>query len=103
MMRMRQTHIPSTDAAIIGRLGKPDRSDFSPEVAREILSIQLSHKDQTKMRKLSRKAQQGTLTPTEKGEVESYRRVGYGLGVLWSRARLSLKHAGKDAPHGNST
>jgi hypothetical protein len=94
-----QTQIQITDAAIVGRLIKPDRRDFSPEAAREILSIQLSPEDQARMQELSRKAQEGTLTPIEQGEVESYRRVGYWLGILWSKARLSLKHAGMDAPH----
>jgi len=94
-----QTHIPATDAAIVGRLIKPDHRDFSPEAAREILSIQLSPEDQVHMRELSRKSQEGTLTPIEQGEVESYRRVGYWLGILWSKARRSLKHAGMDAPH----
>jgi hypothetical protein len=96
---MQKTQVPTTDAAIIGRLAKPDHSDFSPETAREILSIQLSPEDHRHMRELSLKAQEGTLTPIEQGEVESYRRVGYWLGVLWSKARLSLKHAGMDAPH----
>jgi hypothetical protein len=93
------THIPITDAAIVGRLIKPDHRDFSPEASREILSIQLSPEDQAHMQELSRKAQAGTLTPAEQNEVESYRRVGYWLGVLWSKARLSLKRAGMDAPH----
>jgi hypothetical protein len=100
---MQQIHTPTTDAAIVGRLDKPDHSDFSVEAAREILSIQLSDADQTRMQELSRKAQEGTLTPSEQGEVESYRRVGYWLGILWSKARLSLKHAGMDAPHGYRT
>jgi hypothetical protein len=100
---MQQIHIPATDAAIIGRIGKRDRSDFSPELAREILSIQLSPEDQRYMRELSLKAQEGALTPAEQGEVESYRRIGYWLGVLWSKARLSLKHAGTDATHGCGT
>jgi hypothetical protein len=94
---MQQTHIPTNDAAIMGRLMKPDRGDFSPEVAREILSIQLSREDHARMKLLSRKAQTGSLSPTEQDEMESYRRVGYWLGVLWSKARLSLQHAGMDA------
>ncbi len=100
---MHQINVPTTDAGIIGRLGKPDHSDFSPEAAREILSIQLSPEDQQHMRELSCKAQDGTLTPAEQGEVESYRRVGFWLGILWSKARLSLKHAGMDASNGCST
>jgi hypothetical protein len=51
------------------------------------------------MRELSIKAQDGALTDEEQREIENYRRVGYWLGILWSRARLSLKRAGGDAPH----
>src|SRR5215469_13889964 len=97
---MKQISTPTNDAAIIGRLDKPDHSDFSPEAAREILSLQLSPQDQARAQALSIKAQEGTLTPDEQGEVESYRRIGYWLGILWSKARLSLKHAGMDATHG---
>ena len=100
---MQLTNVPATDAAIIGRLGKADKSDFSPAAAREILSLQLSPRDQKRMRALSLKAQKGTLTPREQSEVESYRRVGYWLGVLWSKARLSLKHAGMEATNGNGS
>ena len=52
------------------------------------------------MHDLSLKAQDGTLDPAEESEIESYRRVGYLVGVLWSKARLSLKRAGMDAPNG---
>src|SRR5262245_23926611 len=96
---MQHTHISSSEAAIVGRLIKPDRGDFSPDVARELLSLQFGDEDQARMRELSLKAQEGTLTATEQAEVENYRRVGYWLGILWSRARLSLKRAGMDAPH----
>ena len=97
---MPQTRIPTNDAAIVGRLIKPDNADFSPETAREILSLQFDAEDQARMRELSLKAQEGSLTPSEQADVESYRRVGYILGVFWSKARLSLKHAGMDATHG---
>jgi hypothetical protein len=90
---MQQTHLPPSEAAIVGRLMKPDRGDFSPAAARELLSLQFGDEDQARMRELSLKAQQGTLTPSEQAEVETYRRVGYWLGILWSKARLSLKRA----------
>lgn len=90
---------PSTsEAAIVGRLIKPDQGDFSPEAARELLSLRFGEEDQERMRRLSLKAQEGTLTVAEQAEVENYRRVGYWLGILWSKARLSLKRAGMDAP-----
>src|SRR5207248_10842118 len=94
---MQHSNISSSEAAIVGRLIKPDHGDFSPEVARELLSLRFGEEDQARMRELSLKAQEGTLTASEQAEVENYRRVGYWLGILWSRARLSLKHAGKDA------
>src|SRR5271155_5368477 len=100
---MQQTRVPANEAAIVGRLIKPDRGDFSPDAARELLSLQFGPEDQTRMRELSLKAQDGTLTVVEQAEVENYRRVGYWLGVLWSKARLSLKRAGMDATHESHT
>jgi len=91
--------IPPSEAAIVGRLIQPDRGDFSPEAARELLSLRFGEEDQARMRDLSLKAQDGTLTDPERAEVENYRRVGYWLGILWSRARLSLRRAGMDAPN----
>lgn len=93
------THMSSTEAAIVGRLIKPDHGDFSPEAARELLNLRFGDEDQAKTRELSRKAQQGAITDAEQAEVENYRRVGYWLGILWSKARLSLKRAGMDVPH----
>lgn len=90
---MQHSHLSSSEAAIVGRLMKPDHGDFSPEAARELLSLQFGEEDQARMRELSLKAQDGSLTALEQAEVENYRRVGYWLGILWSKARLSLKRA----------
>jgi hypothetical protein len=98
-MNMPNTQLASTEAAIVGRLIKPDHADFSPEAARELLSLRFGDDDQARMHELSLKAQEGTLSATEQGEIENYRRVGYWLGILWSKARLSLKRAGMDATH----
>jgi hypothetical protein len=97
---MSQSQAHSNEAAIVGRLIKPDHGDFSPATARELLSLQFGDEDQARMRELSISAQDGTLTASEQAEVENYRRVGYWLGILWSKARLSLKQAGMDATHG---
>jgi len=100
---MQQTYQSSSEAAIVGRLMKPNHGDFSPAAARELLDLQFDANDQARMRELSRKAQDGTLTLDEEAEIENYRRVGYWLGVLWSKARLSLKRAGMDAGHERRT
>lgn len=98
---MPSSQLTHTDAAVFGRLVKPDRGDFSPDTAREILSLHFDDRDVERMSELSLKAQDGTLTPDEQAEIESYRRAGYLLGVLWSKARLSLKRAGTDAADGS--
>ena len=71
---MQQTRMPSSEAAIVGRLIKPDHGDFSPEAARELLSLRFGDEDQARMRELSLKAQEGTLTASEQAEVENDRR-----------------------------
>lgn len=79
---MQPIPLSPNDAALVGRLIKPDHGDFSPETAREILSLQFDSDDQERMQRLSLKVQAGALTPEERAEIESYRRVGYLLGVL---------------------
>ncbi|WP_406699334.1 hypothetical protein V5E97_10725 [Singulisphaera sp. Ch08] len=100
---MQPTPIAQTDAAVFGRLIKPNHGDFSPTAAREILSLQFDDDDKARMHQLSLKAQEGTLTPDEQAEIESYRRAGSMLGVLWSKARLSLIRAGLGVANGHHT
>lgn len=94
---MQPASLTPTDAAVIGRLVKPDRGDLSPAAAREILSLRFDEEDARRMNQLAEKAREGTLSAEEEAEIESYRRAGYLLGVLWSKARLSLKRAGMGA------
>lgn len=96
---MTPPHPITADAAVFGRLIKPDRGDFSPATAREILTLRSDEIDHERMNLLSVKAQDGDLIAEEQAELESFRRAGYLLGVLWSKARLSLKRADGDAAH----
>ena len=98
---MQRSTSPATEAEIIGRLIKPDRGDFSPEAARGLLGLRFDDEDQARMRELSAKAQDGTLTALEQTEIENYRRVGYWLGTLWSKARSSLNSAEADIMQGD--
>ena len=92
-------HSITSDAAVFGRMIKSDRGDFSPTAAREILSLRFDEADQERMNLLTLKAQDGALTVEEQAEVESFRRAGYLLGILWSKARLSLRQASGEATH----
>jgi DNA-binding FadR family transcriptional regulator len=67
------------------------RPAFSPAVARSILELQFSPEDQARMRDLAAKARAGSLNPEEQVEIESYSRVGSILGLMKSKARVSLK------------
>jgi hypothetical protein len=85
---------PNGEAAILGRLIRPERDDLSPDAARSILKLDFEDDDRVRMHELAVKAQHGTLTATEEAELVSYRGVGRLLELMRSKARLSLKRAG---------
>src|SRR5262245_31018225 len=91
------TQPPNREAAILARLVGSEGLDMSPEAARAILAIDFGARDKGRMRELSAKAREGTLSSDEQAEIDSYERVGHFLNVLQSKARRSLRgHRGKD-------
>jgi hypothetical protein len=88
---MSSTHIDSSNVSILNRLLRPDVSTFSPEGARDILSIDFDQADKYRMRELSAKARAGTLTAEENAEADRYELLGHLLNIMQSKARRSLK------------
>lgn len=86
-----------TASAIWGRIVKPGEATLSPELARAILKLGFDAEDRRRVDDLSAKARKGTLTPSERAELEEYVRVDDELAILHSKARLSLKRAGLGA------
>jgi hypothetical protein len=84
----------NSEAAILSRVLEPDKPMLSPEAARELLALDFSPADKDRMRQLSAKAREGTLTPAEQAETDNYERVGHLLNILQSKARRSLKRRG---------
>jgi hypothetical protein len=82
-----------TATAIWGRIVKPNEATLTPEVARGILKLEFDPGDHERVRALSAKAQEGSLTPQERAELEAYIRVNSELMILQSKARVSLKRA----------
>jgi hypothetical protein len=80
-----------SDAAILSRLIQPELENLPPEVARYLLSVDFCQSDRDRMHKLAAKAREGTLTPAEQHEAESYERIGHLVALLRSKARKSLK------------
>jgi hypothetical protein len=85
-----------SDVAVLSRLIEPERGSLPTEVARYILGLDFRQTDHDRMHALAAKAREGTLTPLEQDEMESYERVGHLLALLKSKARKSLTIASSD-------
>jgi hypothetical protein len=79
------------DAAILSRLIDPELDNLPSEVARYLLSLDFCQGDRDRMYKLGAKAREGTLTPADQHEAESYERIGHLVALWRSKARQSLK------------
>jgi hypothetical protein len=86
----------TSEVAILSRVLEPDKPTLSPEAARALLALDFSRADKERMRELSAKAREGTLTPAEQAATDNYERVGHMLNILQSKARRSLR--GRDGP-----
>src|SRR5947209_15878317 len=92
---MHMTQAVSAEAAILSRLVKPNRADFSSEVAAALLKLDSDPADRDRMHELAVKGQEGSLTKAEEEELDSYRRIGYFVDLMRSKARISLKKHGR--------
>jgi hypothetical protein len=79
------------DTAILTRTIAPARSQFSPELAQEILNWDFTPDDQREMAELSAKARAGSLTPEEEAKIDSYVRVSHIVNLMQAKARLAAK------------
>jgi len=89
---MQRSPINTSDLAILNRVLEPDKRSLPPEAARALLALDFNQADKDRMRQLSAKAREGTLSPDEQAEADSYERVGHFLGIVRSKARRSLKN-----------
>ena len=85
----------TSEMAILRRIVDPEQPFLSQEAARAILRLDFTAADRARMNHLAAKNRAGKLTPTEEQELNSYIRVGQTLGILQSKARRSLRAAGK--------
>ena len=82
------------DASILERVVSPAEPGLAAEAARAMLLFAFPESDHVRIHELSEKSRQGALTAEEEAEAESYERVGSLLGLLQSKARLTLRHLG---------
>jgi hypothetical protein len=76
-----------SEIAILSRVLEPEMATFSKRAARAILALDFNQDDKSRMRELSSKAREGTLTPEERTEIDNYERVGHLLNLLQSKVR----------------
>jgi hypothetical protein len=88
---MQLSHDNTSEVAILTRVLEPDKPSLSPQAARDILALDFGPADKDRMRQLSAKARDGTLTPDEQAAIDNYERVGHLLNIMQSKARRSLK------------
>jgi len=87
-----QTNLSAgSEAAILGRLFRPDNGDLRAEAAEALLAMCFDTRDLDRMHELAVKNQEDQLSPQEKVEMENYRRVSFFLDLIHSKARRSLK------------
>ncbi len=84
-------NIPNCDVAIMARIVHPERGDLSLAAARAFLAFEFKKSDHERMGVLSQKANAGILTSAEQAELDDFERVGHLLGLMQSKARLTLK------------
>lgn len=88
---MPAAYTDASEASILNRILRPNEPTFSPEAARDILSLDFDQADKERMRELSAKARAGALTAEEDAEAGKYELIGHLLNIMQSKARRSLK------------
>ncbi len=82
-----------SESDILEDLIVPDRPDLPPEAARAILELRFNASAQARIRALLDKNNLGTITATERDELEKYLRVGQFVDLMHAKAHLSLKRS----------
>jgi hypothetical protein len=82
--------IDARETAILTRAIQPSNHNLPATAARAILRIALDPYDRQRLHDLLVKNQEATLTADERGELDSYLRVGMLIDLLQAKARAAL-------------
>lgn len=85
--------LETSEAAILGRVFKPENGNWPRAAAEARLGVGFNDEDRARMSALLDRAKSGELTTEEAEELDHYRHVGRLLEVMKSRARRSLQAA----------
>jgi hypothetical protein len=87
----------TTDAEIFTEVLTAGASSVNPELARWLLTLRFTPRQQARMQQLAESGNERELTPQEHSEVERFRRIGTMLSTLHSQARLTLQSTARSA------
>lgn len=79
-----------SEVSIFARFFDDESGRMPEERARQILGIQVSDRDRSRMRELADRNQDGTLSEAEREEMVAFAKVTTLLSILKSKARLAL-------------
>ncbi len=85
--------LEDNEVTLLGRAFDARRGRFSAGMAKEILEARFPPADHARMDELSEKARAGSLLPEERALLDRYVRATNLLGMLKSKARVSLRRA----------
>ena len=80
-----------TEADILTDIIAPDHGDLAPDVANSVLRWKFTDRAAARMSELADRNNQGTISDTEREELDKYLRVGSFINLVQAKARLSLK------------
>jgi hypothetical protein len=82
-------------ATLLDRIFDPFSEALTPESARRVAEWRADGETQSRLDELGDKANEGTITPAERQEYETYVRAIDFIGVLQAKARLVLQRNGE--------
>ena len=85
----------NNEVEIWARVISPDQSDMPEPTATVVLGWTFNDEAKQRMEELASRNGQGTLSDSEREELEAYVNVGQVIAILQAKARLSLYRAGE--------
>jgi len=83
--------ISTKHSEIWERIIEPNKAHLARSQAKAILEMKFQARDVARMNSLARRSNNGTLTPSQRVELENYVQIGHVLTILHSKARSALQ------------
>ena len=86
---------PDIDAQILEAVVAPDKPTLSAGMARMLLKLSFQAEQKAEIEALLERNNAGTITESERRQLEAYVRVGNFLSLLQAKARATVSRVGK--------